>query len=57
MRQRDGTLALADHKTNSDAAVAGSSLVKGVASLADMAINPAPKFNWFGHGGYWFCGA
>jgi len=54
VRQRDGTLALADHKTNSDAAVAGSSLVKGVASLADMAINPAPNLIGLGMAGTGF---
>ena len=56
VRQRDGTLALADHKTNSDAAVAGSSLVKGVASLADMAINPAPNLIGLGMAGTGFVG-
>ena len=54
VRQRDGTLALADHKTNSDAAVAGSSLVKGVASIPDMAINTAPNLIGLGMAGTGF---
>ena len=54
VRQRDGTLALADHKTNSDAAVAGSSIVKGIASIPDMAINTAPNLIGLGMAGTGF---
>ena len=54
VRQRDGTLALADHKTNSNAAVAGSSLVKGIASIPDMAINTAPNLIGLGMAGTGF---
>ena len=56
VRQRDGTLALADHKTNSDAAVAGSSIVKGVASIPDMLINTAPNLIGLGMAGTGFVG-
>ena len=38
----------------SNAAAAGSSLVKGVASLADMAINPAPNLIGLGMAGTGF---
>ena len=54
VRQRDGTLALADHKTNSNAAVAGSSIVKGVASIPDMLINTAPNLIGLGMAGTGF---
>ncbi len=56
VRQRDGTLALADHKTNSNAAVAGSSLVKSVASIPDMAINTAPNLIGLGMAGTGYVG-
>lgn len=56
VRQRDGTLALADHKTNSDAAVAGSSIVKGVASIPDMLINTAPNLIGLGMAGTGYVG-
>lgn len=56
VRQRDGTLALADHKTNSDAAVAGSSIVKGIASIPDMLINTAPNLIGLGMAGTGFVG-
>ena len=56
VRQRDGTLALADHKTNSNAAVAGSSIVKGVASIPDMLINTAPNLIGLGMAGTGFVG-
>lgn len=56
VRQRDGTLALADHKTNSNAAVAGSSIIKGIASIPDMAINTAPNLIGLGMAGTGFVG-
>lgn len=56
VRQRDGTLALADHKTNSNAAVAGSSIVKGIASIPDMAINTAPNLIGLGMAGTGYVG-
>ena len=56
VRQRDGTLALADHKTNSNAAVAGSSIVKGVASIPDMLINTAPNLIGLGMAGTGYVG-
>lgn len=56
VRQRDGTLALADHKTNSNAAVAGSSIVKSVASIPDMLINTAPNLIGLGMAGTGFVG-
>ena len=56
VRQKDGTLALANHKTPSNAAVAGSSIVKGVASIPDMAINTAPNLIGLGMAGTGFVG-
>jgi hypothetical protein len=56
VRQKDGTLALADHKTNSNVAVAGSSLVKGVASIPDALINTAPNLIGLGMAGTGFVG-
>lgn len=56
VRQRDGTLALADHKTNSNAAVAGSSIIKGIASIPDMAINTAPNLIGLGMAGTGYVG-
>lgn len=56
VRQRDGTLALADHKTNSNAAVAGSSIIKGIASIPDMVINTAPNLIGLGMAGTGYVG-
>lgn len=56
VRQRDGTLALADHKTNSNAAVAGSSIIKGIAPIPDMVINTAPNLIGLGMAGTGYVG-